>query len=59
MISAPVTPWLTPTLIPIQAAVSGEIAVYTGSLGWIVIILGMAAAARIIYTFIERSQSIE
>ena len=59
MITAPLTPWITPTLIPVQSALSGEIASNTGGLGWIVILLGMAAAARIIYTIMERSQSID
>jgi len=55
MISAPLTPWVTPTLIAVQSALNAELQTQSAGMGWLVVPLGLALAARIFVVFRNRS----
>jgi len=47
MISAPITPFVTPTLVLVQTALHAEAQNQAGGMTWVVMLLGIALAARL------------
>jgi len=58
MTNVPVTPWVTPTLIAVQSALSTETQSQAAGMGWLVVILGVALAARLFVVLVNRGRGL-
>ena len=53
MISAPITPFVTPTLVIVQSALDAEVQFQATRMDWILIVLGIVLASRLFVNIVR------